>query len=252
VTAAVAERPRVGQPVEAGEYEVTLGREARRYRLRRSARRTLAITVEPGGALVVTAPESATMAQVEAVLRRRREWIGRRAREVAALPPPPLPREWVSGETHRYLGRQYRLRLETGSPASVRLSGRWFLVTVPTPGDPAQVRRAMRRWYLAHAREVFARRMEDLIRRTPLLGLSNVPPLIVRRLEKRWGSCSTEGRILMNVEAVKLPVGCVDYLLLHELCHLRQPNHGAAFWRLLDACMSDWERWRRRLDEVEV
>lgn len=242
----------MGQPVDVGEHEVSLGGEVRRYRLRRSARRTLAITVEPGGALVVTAPEGASMAQVETALRRRREWVRRRTREVAALPPPPLPRAWVSGETHRYLGRQYRLRLATGAPSTVRLSGKWFLVTVPEPGNPTQVRRAMERWYLVHARETFARRMEALVRGTPLLGLLEVPPLIVRRLEKRWGSCSAGGRILMNVDAVKLPVGCVDYLLLHELCHLREPHHGAAFWRLLDACMPDWERWRRRLDEVEV
>ena len=243
---------RVGQPVEAGEHEVTLGGEVRRYRLRRSARRTLAITVEPGGALVVTAPERATMAQVEAVLRRRREWVRRRTREVAALPPLALPREWVSGETHRYLGRQYRLRLAMGALATVRLVGKWFLVTVPVPGDPAQVRRAMERWYLTHARETFARRMEALVRGTSLLGLTEAPPLIVRRLEKRWGSCSPEGRILVNVDAVKLSVGCVDYLLLHELCHLREPNHGSAFWRLLDACMPDWERWRKRLDSAEI
>jgi len=56
----------------------------------------------------------------------------------------------------------------------------------------------------------------------------------------------------MNVDAVKLPVGCIDYLILHELCHVRVPNHGSAFWRLLDACMPDWERWRRRLDHVET
>jgi predicted metal-dependent hydrolase len=192
------------------------------------------------------------MAQVEAVLQRRQKWIRRRTREAAAFPPPPMPRQWVSGETHRYLGRQYRLRLTAGTPPTVRLAGRWFEVTVPSPREPAQVRSAMRRWYLTRARDVLTRRMEELIRRTPLLRLREMPPLIVRRLEKRWGSCSAEGRILINVDAVKLPAGCVDYLLLHELCHLRVPHHGAAFWRLLDACMPDWERWRRRLDDVEV
>lgn len=233
-------------------YEVALGDEVRRYQLLRSARRTLAITVEPGGALVVTAPETATMPQVEAVLRRRREWVRRRTREAIALPPSSPPRKWVSGETHRYLGRQYRLRVLKGTRPSVRLTGGRFLVTTATSNDPPQVRQAMQRWYLAHAREVFTRRMQELLRRTPLLGIPEMPPLIVRRLVKRWGSCSPDGRILMNVDAVKLPVGCVDYLLLHELCHLRYPHHGAAFWRLLDSCMPDWEHWRKRLDEVEV
>lgn len=110
----------------------------------------------------------------------------------------------------------------------------------------------MQRWYLDHARDVFTRRMQELVQRAALLRLSHVPPLTVRRLLKRWGSCSAEGRILLNVDAVKLPAGCVDYLILHELCHLKVPNHSKAFWRLLDACMPDWERWRRRLDEAEV
>lgn len=192
------------------------------------------------------------MPQIEAVLRRRRQWIRRRTQEVIALPPAAPPREWVNGETHRYLGRQYRLRVRKGADAAVRLSGKWFVVTVHDPHEHAQVQQVMQRWYLDHARELFGRRMETLIRDTPLLRLTSVPPLIVRRLQKRWGSCSADGRILMNVDAVKLPVGCIDYLLLHELCHLRAPHHGSAFWRLLDSCMPDWERWRKRLDDVEV
>lgn len=239
-------------PIKVGLRRVRLGSEVREYELRRSSRRTLAITVTPGGALVVTAPKNATEEQVGAVLRRRREWISRRTHEVVALPPPPSPREWVSGETHRYLGRQYRLKVARGDLPEVRLSGRYFHVRVPAPNDAGQVQEAMERWYLKRARETFARRLEGFIGRTRRLGLSEVPPLIVRRLRKRWGSCSPEGRILMNVEAVRLPMPCIDYLLVHELCHLRQPNHGPAFWRLLDACMPDWERWRERLVRAEI
>lgn len=253
--AATASRTRArgaARPAEAGTHEVMLGGELRGYRLRRSSRRTLAITVEPGGALVVTAPARATMAQVEDALRRRRDWVRRRTHEVSALPPAPPSRDWVSGETHRFLGRQYRLRLAPGTPSDVRVSGTRLVVTVPHPDDAAQVQRAVQRWYLRRAREVFAERLQALVQRTALLDLLVVPPLIVRRLRTRWGSCSPEGRIVMNVEAVRLPAGCVDYLLLHELCHLREPHHGAAFWRLLGACMPEWERWRRRLDTAEL
>jgi predicted metal-dependent hydrolase len=239
-------------PVRVGLRRVRLGDEVREYELRRSSRRTLAITVAPGGDLVVTAPEGTSDAQVDSVLRRRGEWIRRRTREAAALPPQPTPREWVSGETHRYLGRQYRLKVARAEKTQVKLSGQFFRVTVPDPREPEQVRQVMERWYLDHARETFGRRMEALIRRTPRLGLTEAPPLIVRRLQKRWGSCSAEGRILMNVDAVRLPMPCIDYLLVHELCHLRQPHHGPGFWRLLDACMPDSERWRQRLQWVEI
>jgi predicted metal-dependent hydrolase len=240
-----------GGGVPAKRRELVLAGEAVAYTLRRTDRRTLGITVEPDGNVVVTAPAQAELAHIEAILQRRREWIRRRRRDVALLPPPPRDREWVSGETHRYLGRQYRLRVMAGSPA-VRLAGAFFRVTVPDPADTVRVRRLMERWYLDHARATFERRMAEVIRRTPLLGLSEPPPLLVRRLRRRWGSCSPEGRILLNVDAVKLPVGCIDYLLVHELCHLRVPHHGREFWRLLDRCMPDWERWRGRLERAEM
>lgn len=240
------------RPVEVGRRVIVLGGEAREYRLLRSSRRTLGITVEPGGTIAVTAPEGASLERIEAILQRRREWLVRRTREASLFPPPPAPREWVSGETHRYLGRQYRLKVSRGQQSEVRLTGRYFRVTVPEPANPVQVKRLVERWYLEHARLTFARRMTDLVRARPRLRLREAPPLIVRRLRTRWGSCSLEGRILMNVEAVRLPVGCIDYLLMHELCHLRVPHHGAGFWRLLDACMPDWERWRERLVTAEI
>lgn len=239
-------------PQEVGRREIELGGEVVEYTLRRSDRKTLGITVEPDGEVVVTAPRAAALAEVESVLRRRRMWILRHRQEVAALPPLTPPREWVSGETHRYLGRQYRLKVESGMKAEVKLVGRFFHVVVPDPADTERVRKRMERWYLDHARATFERRMAELIRRTPRLRLTEPPPLIIRKLERRWGSCSPDGRILINVDAVKLPVGCIDYLLMHELCHLRVPHHGPAFWRLLDACMPDWKRWRRRLDQAEV
>ena len=240
------------RPQEVGRRVIELCGEVVQYTLRRSDRKTLGITVEPDGDVVVTAPWAAELAEVESVLRRRRGWILRHRREIAALPPLTPPREWVSGETHRYLGRQYRLKVEAGDRPDVRLVGRFFRVTVPNPADTARVRRQMDRWYLTHARSVFGRRLAELIRQTPRLGLKEPPPLIVRKLRRRWGSCSPEGRILMNVEAVRLPIGCIDYVLLHELCHLRVPHHGPRFWRFLDACMPDWERWRRRLEQVEI
>jgi predicted metal-dependent hydrolase len=223
------------------------------YLLRRTGRRlTVGITVEPTGDVTVAAPVAASVSQVERILQRRETWIRGRVERVLSQPPPPAAREWVNGETHRYLGRQYRLKLGRGEPPTVRLSGRYFWVTVPDVADRALIRRLMERWYLDHGRTVFSRRLADLVRTTPRLRLHVSPPLLVRRLRKRWGSCSPQGRILMNVDAIKLPVGCVDYLLVHELCHLRVPHHGPEFWRLLALCMPDWERWRKRVDDQEV
>jgi len=242
----------VTAPTLTALRSIELGGESRDYELRRSARRTLGIAVEPSGALIVTAPRQLSVERIEAVLRRRRDWIRRRLREAETLPLPPTAREWVSGETHRYLGRQYRLKVRRGLTDEVKLVGQFFAVAVREPRDTKQVRRLMERWYLDHARVTFARRMDELVRKTSQLRRDAAPPLLVRKLSKRWGSCSAEGRILMNVDAIRLPLPCIDYLLVHELCHLRVPHHGPEFWRLLSSCMPDWERWRRRLHHAEM
>lgn len=239
-------------PKSVGWRRVVLGPDPLDYELRRSARRTLAITVEPSGAVIVTAPTATSEEKVDAVVRHRGGWIRRQLREITTLPPPPTPREWVTGETHWYLGRQYRLKVVKGERRKVTLAGPFFRVVAPDAAGPAHVQRLMERWYLDHARVTFERRMAGVLRRTPRLECTVTPRLLIRKVRRRWGSCSPDGRILMNVDAVKLPVGCIDYLLTHELCHLRVPHHGPAFWRLLNACMPDWEHWRQRLEQVEV
>lgn len=222
------------------------------YELNRSSRKTLGITVTAGGELRVTAPRDAGIDHVEQILRRRASWIRRQIRETAALPPELPAKEWVSGETHIYLGRQYRLRVRESFEPGVRLVGKYFLVGVEDRHDLERVQTLMEQWYLAHAKSTFIRRMQQLIDTTPRLRLKELPPLIVRRIRTRWGSCSDAGRILMNVDAVKLPPGCLDYVLMHELCHLKFPDHARGFWRHLDRCMPGWERWRRRLDRIAV
>lgn len=235
------------------QRSVVLNGEPLDYVLRRTGRqKAVAITVEPSGAVTGAAPTTAAVERIEQMLVRRRSWIRNCVQRGLSLPPASPPREWVNGETHRYLGRQYRLKIKQGSQPGVRLTGRYFHVDVPDPTDRAPVGQHMDRWYLDHARDVFKRRLDLLVRSTPRFRLHTPPPLLVRRLRKRWGSCSPQGRILMNVDAVKLPAGCIDYLLVHELCHLRVPHHGPEFWRYLASCMPDWERWRMRLDEAEI
>jgi predicted metal-dependent hydrolase len=240
----------MGRPTFSGIGRCKVAGEQVEYQLFRSNRRSLGITVEPGGRLIVTAPLGVSVERIESLLRRRRSWIRRQLRDAVNGPPPPVPRQWVGGETHRYLGRQYRLRIRRGSPG-VSLVGGFFVVTA-RENTPARVRAGMERWYREHALAVFRRRAQGLIESTARLRLSEMPALQVRRLAKRWGSCTPNGNLFVNVEAVKLPIGCIDYLLMHELCHLQVPHHGRRFWRLLDACMPDWERWRRRLKRVEV
>lgn len=229
-----------------------VGEETLSYTLRRTGRRrTVGIYVEPDRRLVVLAPAGTAAECVEQVIRRRLPWIRRQRRVLEALPPPPTPRQWVNGETHRYLGRQYRLKIVSGSERAVRLLGGYFVVTVPSTGDRPAVRKLMESWYREHATALVRERVKKALSATTWLDV-DMPPISIRALTHRWGSTTKAGRIAFNVDLVKLPLPCIDYVVAHELVHLKIPNHSPAYWRMLGRVMPDWEKWRGRLGRAEI
>jgi predicted metal-dependent hydrolase len=230
-----------------------VGEEPLGYTLRRTERqRTVGIFVEPNRRLTVLAPARADIESVERILRRRLPWIRRQRRELEALAPPSPPRQWVNGETHRYFGRQYRLKLVDGAERSVKLSGAYFMVTVPAPNDRGAVQRLVEDWYRQRARHIVVERARRLIGATTWLEIADLPPITIKALSHRRASTTKTGRITFNADVVRLPPGCLDYVIAHELVHLRIPNHSPAYWRMLGRVMPDWQKWRNRLWQAEV
>jgi hypothetical protein len=226
---------------------VLFGGERIDFRLRRSMRETLAITVKPDTSVVVTAPEGASLEAVAAKVRKRAVWIRRQQGFFAVFLPKVPPRRYVSGETHRYLGRQYRLKVVEAGESSVKLAGRFIWVHTPNKNDTARVRKLVEGWYVAHAKQRFARSVAGSAAR---LGtrLTRPPRMQLRRMPKRWGSWTRRGVIYLNPELVKAPGSCIDYVVTHELCHLVHGHHGPVFHTLLSWAMPDWEQRKRRLE----
>lgn len=216
-----------------------------------SRRRTVGIFVGPDGQVAVLAPPAASMDRIEQIMRKRMKWIRRKQRIAETLPSPPQPREWVAGETHRYLGHQYRLKLVKGSPSSVKLAGGYFVVTMPEPKARDSVRELMESWYKDHATALLNDRVERAISTSTWLRMK-APSIQVRHLKNRWGSTTAAGRITLNVELVKLSLSCIDYVVVHELVHLMIPSHSPAFWRMLGRVMPDWRRWQAKLIAAEI
>jgi len=211
-------------------------------------RERLSISVHPDGTVTALAPSSRTLEEVLTRLNRRRGWIAKQRRHFEKYQPLPREKWYVSGETHRYLGRQYRLRVHRAGAASVRLVGRFFEVHVPAPEQPRAVAAAMGRWYQSHAESVFQERVRRCMQSASALRLQLDVKLRVRPMARRWGSCSNAGMITLNTNLVKTPLHCIDYVIMHELCHLRVHDHGPAFFRLLGRCMPDWRQRKERLD----
>ena len=238
---------------ETASQEVHFGDRRIAYRLHRSARRRLRIVVSPRMEVDVYAPLGAKPEVVLAAVRRKASWIVRALDGAAAFQPLPGPKRFVSGETLVYLGRQYRLRVRPGPHQGIRLHGRFLDVTVPEGQSPRAVRCAVERWYRERAVEVIARHVGAC---AAIASRHGVPaaPVVIRKMRTRWGSCTAAGRITVNVNLVQAPVHGIQYVIMHELCHLlhhevlrEDRRHHFGRDRLLGAGV---ERRGERLGEV--
>jgi len=215
---------------------------------RSSARKnaSVAIHVEPSGAVYVDAPAWATNSEIRLAVSRRVRWIQQRLQEIDRSKQFVLPREYVSGEAVYYLGRRYRLKVLASKEApTVRLRGSFLFVGVGSR-NPEDVRTALEAWYLARARRALQTRLVEMCRRLPWT--KQVPPTRLRQMKARWGSCSATGRLTLNPNLVRAPRECIDYVILHELCHLKVHDHSPRFRRLLDSYLPEWKRIKSRLD----
>jgi predicted metal-dependent hydrolase len=217
------------------------------FRLRRTARRSLAIYVYPDGSVELRLPREFSQAVAEAFLRERLDWVRERRRRFAEQPLPSVPRH-VEGERHRYLGEEYVLCVRDARPQGVWLTGSELIVQAAGP-VPERVAALLDGWYRRQAARVLPERLELGYRRMAHLGIPR-PSLRIRVMRTRWGSCSRRGGVNLNRELIKYPLELVDYVVVHELCHLLEFNHGPGFYALMDAVLPDWPARKARLNAL--
>jgi predicted metal-dependent hydrolase len=213
-------------------------------------RATLDIAVSPDGDLVVTAPEGTSLEQIHAKVRLRARWILEQQRYFAQFRPRTPERRWVPGETHRYLGRQHRIRIgDITEPAPrVRLTRGFLLIDGVSFGDSATIERVVRRWYRDRADDVVRRRLPECASRFDL----PVKPraVSIRTMTSRWASMSPSGRLTVNPYLMRAPTDAIDYVVTHELAHLVVADHGPRFVALLDQVMPDHQRRKKLLERA--
>jgi predicted metal-dependent hydrolase len=235
-------------PNAAEERSIQYGSETITYLLTSTARERLSISVHPDLRVTVVAPVGRSAEEVDGRVKARAPWIVKQRRAFEGYHPLPVARRCVSGESHRYLGRQYRLKLSRGDER-VRLAGSYLYVALEDPSNAARVEALLSVWYRERALVTFRRRLDAVLRLAPSLA-GHGPEIRVRRMTKRWGSCTRTGTIMLNHDLITAPVTCIDYVIMHELCHRRVMNHGPRFYRLLSRHMPDWERRRERLNAI--
>ena len=217
-----------------------------KYAIHRSARRrkTVAVTVDQAGSILVVAPERLAVARLDAIVVRKAGWIVRRLRRTEDHNPPPAPREFVSGESVLYLGRHYRLKVRPDETGPARLRGGWLHVPAPAGAQQAaRVRTAMIAWFRRHAAVRLPERAEAWRTKAGVAP----PRVVIADQRKRWGSCDHRGTIRLNWRIVQAPMRLVDYVVVHELVHLRHRGHGRDYWQAVGRVMPDYERRREDL-----
>ena len=216
----------------------------------RRARKTLEIAVEPDMRVVATAPLDARAEAIAAKLRKRAGWVLRQQRFFAQFLPRTPAKRYIAGETHRYLGRQYRLKVVPAIQAGVKMARGYLVVHTHHALSPEVTKDLLESWYRARARERFADRVAICIERFPDGDSFRPNGLIIRHLSRRWGAMSRGSRLVLNLRLIEAPVDAIDYVITHELCHIAHPNHGPAFFEFLDRVMPDWERRKAKLERL--
>lgn len=221
------------------------------YKLDYAERKTLGIKVYPDKSVHVIAPVNTEIEKVREKVKSKASWIIKQQDFFLSFHPITPPRKFISGETHMYLGKQYRLKVINGEKDSVKLQGGNIIVNLKDTTDTKKIESLLKNWFKLKAELHFAQLFDELI---PLVKsfYPNIPVLKFRWMEKRWGSCSKSGEILLNTELIKASKKSIEYVIIHELCHLAHLNHSAAFYRLLDKLAPNWRRTKEELEKMMV
>lgn len=226
---------------------VRWGRTEIAYSYSFSAKSSLSISVHPDLSVTVKAPPGTPPGKIRDVVRKRAALIRKAWREFELYLPKQPPRRYISGETHRYLGRQYRLKVERGRTEKVTCARGCLWVTTTDKPSQGRVKALLDAWYRRHAERIFAERFDACCQRAAVERIAK-PMFRIVKMRTRWGTCSGAGRVNLNVELVKAPKECIDYVITHELCHIKERHHGPRFWRLLEKLMPDFEERRKKLN----
>ncbi|MCV2893338.1 M48 family metallopeptidase [Lentibacter sp. XHP0401] len=207
----------------------------------------VAIHVNPDGSVSVDAPKGFDDSSIKSAVQKRAKWVANHVQEARERYVHVRPKGYVSGEQVLYLGRRYMLKVipVTGKPAAVRLIGNRLEVQSAT-GTPDDIRGRVRAWYRVKGRDYLARRIDSLSQSLPWV--TAPPPFRLLEMSRQWGSCSPAGEVILNSHLIKAPRACIDYVLVHELAHLKYHDHGPNFWKLIDAHAGDWRKAKHHLD----
>ncbi len=210
------------------------------------SRKSLGIKVHPDTSVHVLAPVDANETEILRKVKAKAPWILKQIAHFNSFRPATPPRRFINGETHLYLGRQYRLKISPDTVNHIK-AYRGLLCIHSTNPTKEVLEKQLQTWYRQRASIIFEEMLEEVLPKFKRYKIQK-PDLVIRKMSKRWGSCTPDGKIILNTELVKAPKGSIEYVVVHELCHLIHRNHTKPFFNLINRVLPDWKKWKERLE----
>jgi len=217
------------------------------YELKRSNRKTLGIEVHPDSSVHIIAPSDSSFEDIEEKVEKRAKWIVKQQGYFEQFLPRTPERNYVSGETHYYLGKSYVLKVSLGIENQVKLKAGKLEVVCKNEIKQELVKKLLGHWYYIQAEKKFNKIALEAYSKFKEYDFE-MPNIEIRRMAKRWGSCNTVDKVTLNPEIIKASAKCIEYVLMHEMCHLVVSNHNKEFYNTLDAIMPTWKKWKNKLE----
>lgn len=233
--------------------QITYGNINIQFKVKRGRRmKTVALQIQPDSTVVVLSPAFLDTEKIKQIVLKRARWIIRKQEKIKRLKINITEKEFVSGESFLYLGRRYRLKViktnRTEDDNCRLINGRFYIeINEKLQGKAAasDIREKLIGWYSNQARDKIMERIEKY---SKLLGVKP-RKIIIKNQEKRWGSCSCSGIIRFNWKIIMAPMSVLDYVIIHELCHLIQQNHSPEFWSKVESIIPSFKSKREWLKE---
>jgi predicted metal-dependent hydrolase len=216
------------------------------YELVKQERKTLSLTVTPDLKIILKCPLNADEAKIEAFLKRKWFWLEKSLSFFKKYQRNIYEKEYISGEGYVYLGRQYRLAVKRSGQDSVSLTkGQLVVSTTNIVSNSNYNKKLINKWFYDKTGKIFQERFLAMLlkfdyKTTPILG--------IREMKKRWGSFLNNNKIFLNPRLISMPKECIDYVIVHELCHLKYKNHNENFFHLFNKKYPKWKKIKEKLE----
>lgn len=226
--------------------EDRISKEGISYKVVFSRRRTIGISISPDKGVIIRAPLRTSVSTIEEVVSSRTGWLRKHQERFSKIKESSVPLSYSDGSRHQFLGQEYVLVKTQAERNFIRIDSNYLVVDLKSDENDEWVKKQLYKWYKNEAEARFNMSLNEILLR---YNLYNFRPtsVVIRTMKRRWGSCSIRGKITLNTELIKMDQKCIEYVIIHELCHLRHHNHGKEFYSLLSELFPDWKIYRQRL-----